>query len=364
MQEIKIISKFDCRIIRISSHMQHNVARKFKTLALVCVFTSFAGVIYELIDEDQVDFSSVMFGLPLGLVFGLMELFVFPRAEARFREWPFTKLLLFKTFSYTALIYVVTLLVITIVGLIDGHDIHELMPYVISIEQWTLVLYTIVVYGLLVFFIQINRLLGQGVLWKFVLGKYHKPREEERIFMFLDMKSSTTIAERLGHVRFYALLNDLFREISEPVLQTKAEIYQYIGDEVVLTWNLEEGLRNANCLRIFFMFRENVRRNGDDYFENFGVRPEFKAGLHFGKVISAQIGDLKREIAYNGDVLNTTSRIQNECNKYKRNCLVSGALMNRLTSTNGFEWERIDAVTLRGKETEMEIFSVDATGGF
>jgi adenylate cyclase len=343
--------------------MQPNVARKFKTLVLVCVFTSFAGVIYQLIDENDLDFSSVTFGFPLGLAFGLMELFVFPKAEARFRQWPFTKLLLFKTFSYTALIYVVTLLVITTVGSIQGHDIHELIPYLTSIEQWTLVLYTIVVYSLLVFFIQINRLLGQGVLWKFVLGKYHKPREEERVFMFLDMKSSTTIAERLGHVRFYALLNELFHEISDPVLETKAEIYQYIGDEVVLTWKLDDGLKNANCLKTFFMFRENLLRNTDNYWKHFGVRPEFKAGLHFGKVITAQIGDLKREIVYNGDVVNTTSRIQNACNTYQRSCLISGELMNRLKNIHGFEWERIDAVTLRGKQTEMEIFSVDANGG-
>jgi hypothetical protein len=43
------------------------MVRKFKTLALLCVFTSFAGVMYELIDEDHLDFSSVMFGFPLGL---------------------------------------------------------------------------------------------------------------------------------------------------------------------------------------------------------------------------------------------------------------------------------------------------------
>jgi len=106
------------------------------------------------------------------------------------------------------------------------------------------------------------------------------------------------------------------------------------------------------------MFQESLLRNSENYLKNFGVKPEFKAGLHFGKVISAQIGDLKREIVYNGDVLNTTSRIQNECNKYQRNCLVSGTLMNRLKGINGFQWERIDAVTLRGKETELELFSV------
>ncbi|MGZ5135897.1 MAG: adenylate/guanylate cyclase domain-containing protein, partial [Flavitalea sp.] len=96
----------------------------------------------------------------------------------------------------------------------------------------------------------------------------------------------------------------------------------------------------------------------ENYLKNFGVKPEFKAGLHFGKVVSAQIGDLKREIVYNGDVLNTTARIRSECNTYQRDCLVSGSLMNRLKPKNGFQWERLDAVILRGKETALELFSV------
>ena len=246
----------------------------------------------------------------------------------------------------------------TIAGLLSGRTLRELPPFLTSLDLWILVLYTLVIYGLLVFFLQINHLLGEGILWKFVRGKYHKPREEERIFMFLDMKSSTTIAEQLGHVRFYALLNELFHEISQPVLQTKAEIYQYVGDEVVLTWNMKHGLKNSNCLNVFFMFQKRLLNNSAAYLENFGVKPEFKAGLHFGKVVSAQIGDLKREIVYNGDVLNTASRIQNECNKYGRDCLVSGTLMNRLKQINGFQWERLDAVKLRGKETEVELFSV------
>ncbi len=166
------------------------------------------------------------------------------------------------------------------------------------------------------------------------------------------------IAEQLGHIRFYALLNELFHEISQPVLQTKAEIYQYVGDEVVLTWQIEHGLENSNCLKFFFMFQESLLSNKEDYLTNFGVKPEFKAGLHFGKVTSAQIGDIKREIVYNGDVVNTTARIQNECNKYQRNLLVSGILMNRLKQVNSFQWEKVDAVILRGKEKEMELFSV------
>ena len=338
--------------------MQPNLVRKLKTMALICLFTCFAGVIYQLIDEKRLDHNSVAVGFPLGLVFGLLEVFLFPKAEMRFRRWTFTKLLLFKTLLYTAVIYAVTVALSFVAGMFEGRKISELPAYITSMNLMILVVYTLVIYSLLLFLLQVNHLLGEGILWKFILGKYHKPREEERIFMFLDMKSSTTIAEQLGHIRFYTLLNELFHEISQPVLQTKAEIYQYIGDEVVLTWEMEHGLKNSNCLKTFFLFQEGLLRNSENYLKNFGVKPEFKAGLHFGKVVSAQIGDLKREIVYNGDVLNTTSRIQNECNKYQRNCLVSGSLMNRLKQINGFQWERMDAVTLRGKETEVELFSV------
>jgi adenylate cyclase len=338
--------------------MQPNLVRKINSLALICLTTSFAGVVYQLVDEKRLDYNSVAVGLPLGLVFGFLELFLLPKAEFRFRKWSFTKIILVKTLLYTAVIYAVTLVLAFWTGFFQGRKMSELATYLASPGQIVLVVYTLVIYGLLVFFLEINHLLGEGILWKFVRGKYHKPREEERIFMFLDMKSSTTIAEQLGHVRFYILLDELFHEVSQPVLQTKAEIYQYVGDEVVLTWEVEQGLENMNCLKAFFLFRENLRKNGEHYLKNFGVIPEFKAGLHFGKVVSAQIGDLKREIVYNGDVLNTTARIQSECNKYQRDCLISGMLMNRLKQTNGFQWEWIDTVTLKGKETEVELFSV------
>lgn len=338
--------------------MQPILLRKLKTFGWIFLFTSIAGVLFQLVNEKQVDHNSILVGIPLGLVFGVLELFVFPKAEKQFRQWSFTTILIFKTLLCTAVTYIVTVALATIKGFIDGRDLSELLPFITSREQSILVVYTVVVYGLLVFFLQVNRLLGEGVLWKFIGGLYHKPREEERIFMFLDMRSSTTVAEQLGHVRFYALLNDLFHEISQPVIYTKAEIYRYIGDEVVLTWEVEKGLENSNCLQVFFMFRENLLKNGDRYFKSFGVRPAFKAGLHFGKVISAQIGDLRQEISYNGDVLNTTARIQNECNNYHRDLLVSGPLMKRLEHMQGYKWERVDTVRLRGKETEVELFGV------
>ena len=341
--------------------MHRNFLRKLRTLGLICLFTSLAGIAYQLINEERLTYHSVLFGLPLGLGFGMLELFVFPNSKLQVRRWSFTRILIFKTVVYTAAIYTVSLTVTVIAGFAEGHHISELPAVLTSPSHLILILYTLLIYGLLVFFLQIENLLGEGVIWKFISGKYHEPREEERIFMFLDMYSSTTVAEKLGHKRFYNLLNEVFHEISDPVIQTKAEIYQYVGDEVVLTWNIKHGLENANCLKTFFMFKENLISKSDHYLKTFGVVPQFKAGMHLGNVVCAQIGDTKRQIVYNGDVVNTASRIQDQCKKYQRDCLVSGDLFKHLRNYNGLTWERIDTVALRGKENAVELYSVTAT---
>jgi class 3 adenylate cyclase len=67
--------------------------------------------------------------------------------------------------------------------------------------------------------------------------------------MFLDLNDSTAIAARLGPVRFNDFKNDFFYDIAEPVLETRGQIYQYVGDEAVVTWTLDKGLRQGNCLR-------------------------------------------------------------------------------------------------------------------
>ena len=119
----------------------------------------------------------------------------------------------------------------------------------------------------------------------YLLGRYHRPHREARIFMFLDLKSSTTLAEELGHVAYYGLVNEFFRDISGPVLDRAGEIYEYVGDEVVLTWKGTSGLEEANCIRVFFLIEDQIRAHGDRFQRDYGVVPEFKAAVHAGEVI-------------------------------------------------------------------------------
>ena len=114
--------------------------------------------------------------------------------------------------------------------------------------------YMLTVDFLLVLLRQINLMLGEKNLRKFLMGKFYQPREEERIFMFLDLRSSTTIAEKLGHEKYSRLMQDCFNDLGV-VIENDAEIYQYVGDEAVLTWSMEGGLKDQNCIRAFFTFK-------------------------------------------------------------------------------------------------------------
>ncbi len=200
--------------------------------------------------------------------------------------------------------------------------------------------------------------LPSGYLVRYLLGRHHRPRCEARIFMFLDLKSSTMLAERLGPESYYDLVNEFFHDISEPILDSAGEIYEYVGDEVVIMWKETRGLRDANCIRVFFDIDETIDRKKARYLDRFGVVPEYKAGVHLGEVMTAEMGDLKKALVFNGDVLNTTARIQGECNRLERRLILSSDLLQRLSLPAEWRTEAMGPVSLRGKAEPLELVAL------
>lgn len=208
----------------------------------------------------------------------------------------------------------------------------------------------------------ISENLGHHVLTNFLTGKYHTPKVERRIFMFADMKNSTTIAEQLGHVVYYDFLRMYYDCFSEAIINHDGEVYQYIGDEVVITWKAEDGIKNAHCLNAFYSMKENLHRISPRFEEKFGISPDFKAALHVGEATTGEIGALKKEIVFTGDVLNTTARIQSLCKKYDQDLLLSEQLVEELSVNKEFHFFEVEETLLSGKSTPSKIFGVKLRG--
>lgn len=84
--------------------------------------------------------------------------------------------------------------------------------------------------------LQISNKFGPGVLWKIIRGTYNSPKIENRIFMFADLNDSTTIAETLSDERYHQFLRNYFGNITYSILDFGGEIYQYLGDGIIIVW--------------------------------------------------------------------------------------------------------------------------------
>ena len=208
------------------------------------------------------------------------------------------------------------------------------------------------------FIFLMNTKFGPGVFWKIITGKYRIPKAEEKIFMFLDLNSSTTIAENLGEVDYHRLLKDFFAHITNPIVNNYGEIYQYVGDEIIIGWSLSKGVRNNHCIQCFFDIKKEIEKNREYYYNTYGVVPTFKAGMHAGNVIAGEIGIFKRDITYSGDVLNTAARIRSMCKELNVELIASHDLLQHLSYTNQFNVRDLGSIELRGKKKKIELSSL------
>jgi adenylate cyclase len=153
-------------------------------------------------------------------------------------------------------------------------------------------------------------------------------------------------------------LNDVFADITNTILNNEGEIYQYVGDEIVISWSIKKGTRQANCLHCFTQIQEKLADLRPIYENKYNLIPEFKAGLHHGPVMAGEVGVIKKDIIYSGDVLNTTARIQEQCNHYSVDILLSKETFDLISDTDGFKLMPLGNIELRGKKTKIELNTI------
>lgn len=303
----------------------------------------------------------IRFHVALGIIAG----FLFGSMEYIYEKYLYKRMSFGKTILVGAVSSLASILLLVTFGFKAFGRIIEIdlswdfyQEFVLSKQMILFIVYIFLVGFLIDFFKEVDKKFGPGNLWKMLKGEFYHPKEEQRIFMFLDLKSSTTIAEQLGHNKYSQLIQSCFHDVSDLVIEYKADIYQYVGDEIVLTWPIEEGLENLNCIRFYYKYRDLLESKRNYYESKFGIVPEFKAGLEMGLVMVAEVGEIKREIAYHGDVLNTASRIQACCNEFNRRVLISESLESALSKITKNEYELMGDIQLKGKRKNLKIYAV------
>ena len=305
---------------------------------------------------------SLVQGLIVGLSVGLLELFVF---GPRLRRRPLPVLLLTKAVAYVGIVVLAE-----VVGAVEfverayGDRLGSVaFAEHFATEVWSVGSgYTIAIHGLAVVLavlvVELERVLGRHALGRLLTGTAFAPKRQVRLLLFIDLRDSTGIAERVGDLSYSRLIRECFSDLTEPVIRSGAEVYQYVGDEAVLIWKVTDEGAVARALRAFYQFHQILQGRAAHYEKHYGVVPVFKAGAHIGPLVLAEVGEVKREIAYHGDTINTTARIQALCNEVGTLLLISEPVRERLPADFEFEVGAVESIPLRGKEEAVGLFSV------
>lgn len=317
--------------------------------------------------KNPYDFGSTLFFTPvaafvIGTLLGVAEIVFMNKI---FIHRPFWQKIVFKTLVY--LVSILAMLVcLSLVMNSSRYDASMLDPLVLqslgtflgNFGFWSIVIYAGFMILMSLYISETANYLGQNAFGNFFTGKYHRPVEEDRIFMFLDMRSSTAIAEKLGHSRFFQLLNQFYSDTTNAIIDTWGEVYQYAGDEMIVSWSMVRGLHDHNCIRCFFKIKQAFEKNNARYLKEFGLVPEFKAGFHCGTVTTGEIGALKKELFFTGDVVNTAARVQSKCNELGVDLLVSDDLASQLKVDGSYWMIPKGEFALRGKQERTRLLTL------
>lgn len=215
---------------------------------------------------------------------------------------------------------------------------------------WSLFFYILAIATLALVAIQIARVIGPRIFGNMLIGRYHVPIEEKRIFLFIDLAGSTMLARQLGDLGVQRLLTRFFFDLGQPVAEHGGEIHAYIGDEVIVTWPFDKGTTDGRCVRCYFAIRDVLAAKADTYRNLFGVTPQIRAGLHGGPVVISECGDAKKSIVYFGDTMNTSARLEGEAKRLERDLIVSRELLLAMDLPTEFKAEPMEDVVLRGHD--------------
>jgi adenylate cyclase len=336
--------------------MNARLERKLRLLAVI-VTASVIGAIAFVLAQGFTSASEIAVGISYGLILSVslacISLFVL---EGPMRMWlgglSFTANLAIRSAIYAAII--VPTQFFQLGSVLIGQTIAPSAK-----AFWIAVIYSAVFAVLANLVLGITNIIGPRSFLNFITGRYHTPVEEKRFVLFVDIAGSTGLAERLGSLGIHRLLDHTFRLLTLSVVDYRGEVLNYVGDEVIVTWPQHSGAVDCRPLRCFVAMRDELSRASRQLEQEFGIVPRIRGSLHFGPVIVGEIGDIKRAIVFNGDVMNTAARLEELSRGVEGGFLISRAAMERFNSVPPFAVRDLGRLPIRGRTDGIDVVGLD-----
>lgn len=359
-------------VMRIDRRMRQNL----RIMALLAVTAGGISLAFSWLLSELLPFRytweealhSVRTGIVLGAaLYGLHQFYLQGPGGAWIRRMGFVQGMLMREAILLAAIVVLLLLNRAITGTYiacaGGCTTWDFFRSYLAVELWRDTGFAAVIFVALVYMLQVRRIVGPGVMSRLLAGRYAKPVREERLYLLLDLKGSTALAERLGDEAAHAFISRIFFDLDRPIVAHGGRVEGYVGDELIACWRPEEGIRDGAVLRAYVAIREVLRRNELAYLRTFGARAGIRVSLHLGPVVTGECGDSRLVILSIGDTLNTAARLLDVARAEQVDAVISAPLLARLAVPPDLAALPLGRRALRGREEGVELFALQEAAG-
>src|SRR5262249_14189111 len=175
--------------------------------------------------------------------------------------------------------------------------------------------------------------------------------------LFSDIRSFTTITERLGAAATVELLNEYFSFMEDVIVSNNGFVVQYIGDAIMAAFGVpvavpDDAARAVRCavqmLKALDLFNQG---RGNSFPVNIGI------GLASGDVIYGEIGSpTRKNYSIVGDTVNLAARIESLTKKYGARILICEQTWRN--SDPGLFVREVDRITARGQQKPVTLYEV------
>ena len=157
--------------------------------------------------------------------------------------------------------------------------------------------------------------------------------EEYVVAMFVDMRGSTSLGERILAYDVVFILNRFFTELSDALSDSYGHYAQFAGDGLMALYGLDPDRKNRACTDALQGAREMFRRVNllnEQLKQEFGETIEMGIGIHGGDAIVGTMGPPKTPLLTAvGDNINIAARLEAQTKKLGYALLVSTETLSR-----------------------------------
>jgi len=343
--------------------MNDNSIGNLKTVLSVMFFGAIIGAVYTEIvylsrpNPDGSIWIGVFIGMLLSGGSSAFEVFFVSKPESRIRALPFYLAFLIRVIVHLVIIFTSIKIVQSVYTRLTGSDIFLLGD---SLDDTIIDMgFSIIIVSLIIFWMQMRVFIGSRTLNNLIVGKYHKPQSEERIFMIVDVVGSTAAAEKIGDEKFHMFLNRLFVLFDEAIHKNGGEVHSYVGDAIIIVWPfLNSEKENGRPFKTLLALHHICIDKGQAFLGDFGVRPEIRASIHGGSIVIGETGHRKRQITYLGNTLNLAARLESLAKEIGQSYIVSEEVLQRSQLPKGLAIRSMGEKLVKGSAKKLAVSGI------